>query len=251
MSSQPRSPTSLLLVGTFHMAGPTPDLAEVAVGDLRTDARAREVEAVAASLARYEPTKVAVECAHDADGLDPLYQAYVRGQRALGPSEVEQLGFRVAARLGHPQVYPVDVAGRFYEETLELLLAEARHAATWTAVLEAAEGAARAVEERLAGGTVAGALRELNTATSRMETLRPYLRDLLRLTSEDNWSGAEMVANWYRRNVHIAAALVRITTPGDRVLLLYGAGHVPVLRHLLGDGGLFELVDPLEFLPER
>jgi hypothetical protein len=57
-----------------------------------------------------------------------------------------------------------------------------------------------------------------------------------------------MTGNWYHRNIRIYANILRITDPGDRLLIFYGAGHVPVLRHLLGASGEYELDDPYPYL---
>lgn len=97
---------------------------------------------------------------------------------------------------------------------------------------------------------LSGALRAMNTRDARLEDLALYLRDLLPIASETNWSGPDMVANWYRRNFRIAANLYAISEPGDRVALVYGAGHAPVLEHALQASGAFHMVDPLDYIDE-
>ena len=57
-----------------------------------------------------------------------------------------------------------------------------------------------------------------------------------------------MAGNWYFRNVRIYASILRSTEPGDRLLVFYGAGHVPVLRHLLSASGEYFLDDPCPLL---
>jgi hypothetical protein len=38
----------------------------------------------------------------------------------------------------------------------------------------------------------------------------------------DVYGGADMVADWYKRNLRIFANLTRISEPGDRVFIIYG-----------------------------
>jgi hypothetical protein len=79
--------------------------------------------------------------------------------------------------------------------------------------------------------------------------LVPYLDALLPIARDGNWSGPEMVANWYRRNFKIAARIHELAEDGDRLVVIFGAGHIPVLEHALSSSKRFHLVDPLHFLP--
>jgi hypothetical protein len=72
-------------------------------------ARQREVEELIELLAAFRPTKVAVEFTPDRQPrLDSLYAEYRAGRWALRRNEVYQLGFRLAAHLGHEGVHAVD-----------------------------------------------------------------------------------------------------------------------------------------------
>jgi hypothetical protein len=47
---------------------------------------------------------------------------------------------------------------------------------------------------------------------------------------------ADLVTNWYKRNLRILTNLNRVTEVGkDRVLLLIGSGHLAILRQLAND----------------
>ena len=46
-----------------------------------------------------------------------------------------------------------------------------------------------------------------------------------------DWAGADLIADWYRRNIRIYSNVVRlIDSPNDRILVIYGAGHLGWLR---------------------
>ena len=54
---------------------------------------------------------------------------------------------------------------------------------------------------------------------------------------------------WYDRNLRIFANLKRITeSPDDRILVIFGAGHVPILKHAIACSPKHELVDLREYL---
>lgn len=48
----------------------------------------------------------------------------------------------------------------------------------------------------------------------------------------------------------LAANIGRISEDGDRVFLIIGQGHAPILRQVFTDWPRFRLEDPLDYLPE-
>jgi len=55
--------------------------------------------------------------------------------------------------------------------------------------------------------------------------------------------GADMVAEWHRRNLRMFAKLSRLTGPGERILVLYGQGHAYLLREFIRQAPDMKLVD--------
>ncbi|MGH9157753.1 MAG: DUF5694 domain-containing protein, partial [Acidimicrobiales bacterium] len=177
------------------------------------------------------------------------YRQYRSGRRALGPEEREQLGFRVAARLGHKTVYPIDVADTFYDPAIEPAAnAEPRYRALLDALAVEGERLTRQYQRWLADGTIGEALRHMNTPEALREALAPYIRFLAPVTAAVDYPGADMVGAWYRRNLRIFARLWELAGPGERLLVIYGHGHAPVLGHLLELSDRFEPVDPGSWL---
>jgi hypothetical protein len=115
-------------------------------------------------------------------------------------------------------------------------------------LLEAGDVAAKELTDALRANSIGQVLRLLNSPRLREATLAPYLELLLPISTHGNWAGPDMVANWYRRNFRIAASLLSTTTPGDRVLVIFGAGHAPVLEHVLRHVAEVNLVDPFDYL---
>ena len=52
-----------------------------------------------------------------------------------------------------------------------------------------------------------------------------------------------MTGWWYNRNLRIFANIVRVTEPGDRLLLVIGAGHVPILKQAADSSPEYRLVE--------
>jgi hypothetical protein len=112
---QPRA--RVMLLGTFRFADRGLDRCRPpAAFDVFSQPRQREIAELVDRMAGFGPTKVAVERTRDQQpDLDREYDAYRRGGLALPADEVDQLGFRLAARLGHARVWCANAWDRRYE----------------------------------------------------------------------------------------------------------------------------------------
>jgi hypothetical protein len=92
------------------------------------------------------------------------------------------------------------------------------------------------------------ALVMLNESALQERTRDLYLQ-LARVRGEGGFVGADVVAQWYRRNFCIFANIAAtIESPEDRVLVLFGQGHAPYLRELVKSSPDLELVEASEYL---
>lgn len=65
----------------------------------------------------------------------------------------------------------------------------------------------------------------------------------------DHHIGADLVGEWYKRNLRIYANIWRAVQPGsDRVLLLMGQGHIWTLRQFFRENPRFEVVPVADVL---
>jgi hypothetical protein len=55
-----------------------------------------------------------------------------------------------------------------------------------------------------------------------------------------DWAGADLNSDWFRRNMRIYSNVVKLAdSPNERVLVIYGAGHLGWLQHdFASDPGL-------------
>lgn len=234
----------VLMVGTFHFTSKR-DWITHDVDDMRSPRRQAELEALTAGLAEYRPTKVLLELPYaEADAINAEYSAYLRGKRELTGNEREQIGWRLAAELGHERIYPVDIMHKWWEKGLET---NPRLAPLWTEHIEAGRKAASGFTEQLATSTVAELLAPRNTP-DKQRRIEHYLTTYARMVDGDDYSGADLGGNWYHRNLRIYANILRVAEPGDRLFVLYGGSHVPLFWHLFTESGEFEIDDPLPYL---
>lgn len=72
--------------------------------------------------------------------------------------------------------------------------------------------------------------------------------DVAGLGGLEEHGGAEMLASWYERNIRIFSNLSGVTSAGDRIFVLFGSGHVPILRELVELSSRHRLVELERYL---
>jgi hypothetical protein len=70
-----------------------------------------------------------------------------------------------------------------------------------------------------------------------------FYLDMAVIGKDDNYAGADLVSDWYKRNLRIYRNLMALNLkPEDRVLIIYGAGHSKILQDLVEDSSTLQLV---------
>lgn len=239
----------VLVVGTYHMANPGLDRFNVEADDVLAPSRQAELERLGRALGGFRPTVVAVE-ALPGSGAQEAYRLYRTGSRELSANEREQIGFRVAAAAGLDRVEPVDVRMPLPDAIIAPALATDTADQARMAELQAfGEEAMATIAGWLRGGSVGATLYEMNSPAAMAWAHRPYVEFFAPMKDGDEAVGAEYVALWYRRNLAIFANLLEVVESGDdRVLVVYGQGHAPILRDLVADHPRLCVEDPLPYL---
>lgn len=244
-----------LFLGSYHMGNPGRDVHNMKADDVLSEKRQREIAEVARLVERYRPTKVFVEVKTASQArIDGEYVASCHGKRPLERDEVEQFGYRIACDAGLPGVIAVDwndLGPIKDEDSIDYLKAIERHGqqAQRQEDLRIGGEAAARDQQALDRGSVRDMLSRLNSPEWLAGNARAYFRIGLYGTQADP-IGANWLTLWYARNLYIFDNIVRRTEPGDRVLVIYGAGHGNWLRQLAADSGFYRLQDTQRWLDD-
>ena len=239
----------VMVLGTFHFTGGGSDYVNSEVDNYFSEQRQAEIEALTGMLAEFQPTRIVVELTPDGEErFNAQYRQYLAGEHALTVNERQQIGMRLAARLGHPRLYAADYSSGMDFDAM--MAAAGENGQTHlTERLPALMGEIQALDARLNAPdvTVAERIRVYNTP-ELLAGHNIYLT-LAQMGSVDNPAGADQMANWWGRNLHIFAQIAQIAEPGDRILVIYGSGHKFLLDQFFQDAVEFEWVDVLDYLP--
>jgi hypothetical protein len=248
-ATQPAAPqrAEVLVLGTYHMANPGRDIFNTKADDVLAPKRQAEIAEVISVLEKFRPTKIAVEATAGDDRYPKRYADYLAGKHELSRNEIEQLGFRLAKQLGHQTIYAVDVDGEFpYPRLVKYAKATGRSAEFDAMMAEIGE-MVKAGSAYLASHTILETLLRLNSDAKVAEDTGFYFRQA-EFGEPWDWAGADLVADWFRRNMRIYTNVMQITSPNDRVLVIYGSGHLGWLQHAFAGNPRVRLRKLAEFV---
>jgi hypothetical protein len=239
--------TQVMLVGTYHFSNPGQDLHNVKAVDVLAADRQREIGKVVTALAKFAPTRVAVEWPEKI--VQERYPKFRDGTLPESRNEVVQLGFRLARERGLQSVHGLDVEGDFPFDAVATWAGNHGRKSEIDAVM--AVGAKEvehisALQERT---SIGGVLRDLNSQAS-IDRNHSFYPPMLTMGSGDDQPGVKLLSAWYTRNLAICARLLQQVKPGDRVVVFYGQGHIYLLQQCLREQPSVQLVDPLSYLAD-
>lgn len=232
-SARAQAVPEILILGTFHMANPGHDIHNMDAGDILSPARQREMAELLEVLQRFRPTKIAIEANVHSNRAAHQYEAYLAGSYTLTRNEIDQIGYRLARDLGLDSVYAVDEDGDFpYYRVLNYAKANGREAAF--RAMEAATG--ERVERQATffrTHTILETLAYMNADSSVARDVGAYY-EFVPFGEPYEYAGADLVASWFQRNIRIYSNIrALVTSADDRILVIYGAGHLGWLRQFV------------------
>lgn len=246
----------VLLVGTWHFNYPGLDAYQPEDADrinILSERRQKELAELLEYIAKFKPTKIAVEGGRNSGYLIRRYERWKSGERPLGASEIDQIAIRLMDRFKLDTLYGVDA----YPLLLELQ--DNRDTTTpkqYTDLI---------LDRHYFGGEDSMATRysAFYRYQDKMKVQHTLLENFKYLNSDkvldrgfgsyisggqfnsEGFEGADALSMfWLNRNVRIFRNIQTMDhDENDRILVLFGAGHVSVLKFLFACSPQFELVD--------
>jgi hypothetical protein len=222
----------VMVLATYHFGNPNQDYVKTDVDNHLSEKRQKQIAEVVELLSKFKPTKIALEAVDGSSPVHANYAAYLKGEYSLKADEGDQLGFRLAQRLGHRRVYAVD---HRMDMDFEGVVKAAQKSGdqTFLGMFQSVMTELQDFERRKAAMTVREILTELNDP-QRIDKDRDAYLQIARIRDGEKSVGADVLAGWYQRNFRIFANLVRVVeSPQDRVLAIFGASHAAILREMV------------------
>lgn len=231
----------ILVLGTYHMANPGHDVFNMHADDVLSPRRQQEIAQLIEVLKRFHPTRIAIEAGVGSKRVAQEYADYLAGKYVLSRNEDDQIGYRLAKELGHHAVYAVDADGDFpYKRVVNYAKAnglkekfDAMEASTGTRVKEQGDF--------LRTHTVLETLGYMNSDSVVAKDVASYFA-FVPYGEPFEYAGPDLLALWYQRNIRIYHNIVAlIDSPNDKILVIYGAGHLGWLRQDIANDATVKL----------
>jgi len=249
----------IMTLGVFHFNFPNLDVQKIDEKDkidVLEEKHQREIVKIVDALKEFMPTRIVIEVQPAFQKrIDSLYEAYRLGKHSLGRSEIEQLGFRMAHELKIEKLECVDTWGKYYEN-LNYLFSDtsARAKAFEQYYFNNPDTIYNKKHSGIRLSTASGItdnLLYLNDPQTIKESLGPYLIGHFKYEEkEGDYTGVDFeTGRWFNRNLRIFRNIQKVTkNDSDRILIIYGAGHLNILNYLFESSPEYELVGSVSFL---
>jgi hypothetical protein len=238
-SAPPAPRAEILILGTYHMGNPGHDLANIQADDVRAPKRQQELAELIEVLKKFNPTKIAIESGVGTDRRPQQYADYLAGKYTLTTNEIDQVGFRLAKELGHKKIYPVDEDGDFPFMRVTNYAKANGMADKLDALMADSKANVQAEDAYLKSHTILQMLERMNSDESAAKSMAWYMQ-VVRFSEPYEYAGADLLASWFQRNARIYSNIVKLADPAqerapERILVIYGAGHLTLLRQLTAE----------------
>lgn len=245
---------AVFLVGSFHFAYYNFDAHKTSKEnqvDILSPVKQKEMNELLDYLAIFKPTKILVESGRNTGYLVKRFAAWKKGERPLGKDETEQIGFRLMDRFNLDTIYGVN------DNTLEGDLYDSKDSLVLRPVLDSIYKD----WDFKSNDTISKLYAQFYKSNDALALKMPLLQYFTYSNSDkvlnrgygaylngdftlDNTRGADALAmHWYSRNLRIYRHIQQVTTsPEDRILIIFGRGHVEILKHLFECSPQYKLV---------
>jgi Family of unknown function (DUF5694) len=229
----------VLTLGTFHFAFHNRDVKKIEKKDqidVLDNQYQKEITSIVDRIARFKPTIIAIEVDPKLQPkVDSLYNCYLNGSYELNREEYQQIGFRLAKKMRLKKLHCVNDWGRNYKNIDSLLQNDATALKKFTDYFENNPDTSliHYTKDIFKTKGVIAQLKELNNPDNIRKDLGNYLVGTFKYQTQKNENfGVEFTSGWwFNRNLQIFRNIQKIdTTSSDKILVIYGAGHMNLLN---------------------
>ena len=236
------NPKEVLLLGTFHYHNPGADVAQTKSFDILSPKAQKDLDKMTAQILAFNPTKLFVEWPYKEQAeLDSLYNLYKAGnyfkQENLSnfykKNEIFQLAFRVAKANNLERVYAIDYTDTNfpYTEVMEDIEAN-QQTQLQQEIEEKLKWFSADFDSQIDQGVSLTALTlAMNTKAMRYESNNLHNNVLSLAGNTEQFNGALLTAEWYKRNLYMWSLVRKYTEePDKRVMVLAGSSHAAMFQ---------------------
>lgn len=217
--------TDILLFGIFHF--PEEKI------DFSSDEIQKKLDDLSLTVSKFSPTAVAVELEKEkyGDKINLVNESWKKEYT----KEQFSLGGRIAVTSGLNVLHPIDKVfplngGMMDAENMQLILPRLKYLQKSDEIDD--------IKEKC---------NFINSTKYLTFDANMYL-DINSQNRHGDYVQSKYLSEWYYRNLCIFSNLQSIAKQYDRIVVLYGAGHIPILKDLINMSDSMNLIDINKYL---
>lgn len=239
----------IFLVGSFHFEYYNADAYKIDKEnqvDILSEKKQKEIKQLLDYISLFKPTKILIEALPRWNAVTK-YNLYKSGKKPLGKDERMQIGFRLAERFKLDTLYSID-AGSIGDDLTSnkdsTILRPYFEEIYKDYQFRSNDNYKKYNDYDTKLSLKLPLLEYFKFMNSAKNLLREYGAYLLGDFKLGEFRGADVLAlDWYDRNLRIFRNIQRIaTSSNDRVLILYGSGHIAILDQLFKASPEFDYI---------
>lgn len=252
----------VLLIGTFHFNNPGADIAKTDKFDVLSENSQKELENISNQIKNYSPDKIFVEWDYDDNiTLNSLFSLYIDNEyfdfvdknypksTFYKENEIFQLAFRAAKLSSHKKIYGIDIQTEFPFDSLLSSLEKAKQIELKDKILKRIKDFEQIDNENRKKYTLTKLILECNEQSNRNFDLGSYITMFNAAGENNDFTGPNLVANWYKRNLLMYSFVQKLTETNDtKIVVLLGAGHIALFKHFIDLDENFKVVELKDIL---
>lgn len=245
----------VLLVGSWHFNYPGLDAHKVKEEDkinIYSSKRQKELQELLDYISKFKPTKIAVEAPLNTGWLLKNYHRFQNGTRDLYPNERSQIGMRLVDRFDLDTIYGVDAYPLILELNDEK---DPLSSKTYIDEILARHYFGGNDEMQMKYSEFYDYKKDMTLEKTLLENFKYINSDKVldrgfgayisggQFNSE-NYEGADALSMfWMNRNLRIFRNIQNIDyDENDRILVIFGVGHISILKWLYETSPQYELI---------
>lgn len=247
----------ILTLGTFHF-----HLVKSQFGvdfDINSKDKQKEINEIIKQIENYKPTKIFVEWEYSKQNqLDELFnlylkdktfelikQKYGKNETMYFESEVQQLGFKLADKLGHKKLYAFDYLLNEPNDTVMVAIQKANQTDLMNDIQkEFGEYGQTIITKFQEEKSIKNLLLFFNDKELEDKLNSGYISLFNKAGSKNDFSGAYFVSERFKRNLYMYSLIQKqIDKTDERILVIVGGQHSAAFRDFIRDDKNLEKVE--------
>ena len=247
----------IVTLGTFHF-----HLVESQFGvdfDIKSKERQTELNELVNQIEAYKPTKIFVEWEYSKQGeLDTLYELYLKDRSSqlikqkygnnetmYFDSEIQQLGFKLADKLGHKKLYAFDYLLQEPNDTVMGAIQKAGQTDLMDDIQkEFGEYGQTIITKFQTERSIKDLLLFFNSRELEDKLNSGYISLFNKTGGLNDFSGPYFVSERFRRNLYMYSLIQKqIERSDERIFVIVGGQHAAGMRDFIRDDKNFDTVD--------